>query len=223
MNTTRGWNTLRTAAITLSLIALGASGARASSLMNYSTSGSIDTTTGVTGSPVISFDSVQNNTFSSPSAFSLGQFVVANLPDGQSTTYTNTPFSITFLANTVDGATPSPNQTPIVVTGELNGTITGANQSDVEATFDPIKNSTFLTGSLTNTMSIPNSPLSLVPSTTNDGHTSAQAYLVNSSTGTNNTPGGTSQVPEPTSVALFLTALGGLGLRQRLRIARKPA
>jgi len=211
MHMTHGWARLRTAAITLGLIAYGASGAWASALMNYSTSGSIDTATGVTGSPIISFDSVQNNSFSSPSSFSLGQFVVANLPDGQTTSYSNTPFSITLLVNSVDGTTPVPNQSPIVVTGELNGSITGSNQSNVQATFDPINNSTFLTGLLSNTVSIPNSPLSLVPSTTNTGHTSAQAFLVN-------TP--TTPVPEPTSVALFLTALG-LGLRHRLRNAKK--
>lgn len=211
MHMTHGWARLRTAAITLGLIAYGASGAWASALMNYSTSGSIDTATGVTGSPIISFDSVQNNSFSSPSSFSLGQFVVANLPEGQTTSYSNTPFSITLLVNSVDGATPVPNQSPIVVTGELNGSITGSNQSNVQATFDPIINSTFLTGLLKNTVSIPNSPLSLVPSTTNTGHTSAQAFLVN-------TP--TTPVPEPTSVALFLTALG-LGLRHRLRNAKK--
>ncbi len=217
---TRGWAGLRTAAIALGLIAFGTSGAQASALMNYSTSGQINST-GVTGSPVISFDSVQNNSFTSPSDFSLGQFVVAKLPEGQTATYTNTPFSITFLANTVNGQAPSPNESPIVVTGQLNGSVSGAGQSNVEAKFDPIKGSKFLTGSLSNTLSIPNSPLSLVPSTTNAGQTSAQAFLTNSET-----PGGggtTNQVPEPTSVALFLTVLGGIGLRQRLRASRNDA
>lgn len=222
---TRGLAGLRTAAVALGLVAFGSVGAHASALINYTTSGQINST-GVTGSPgVISFNSIQNdpttntsNSFNTPSDFSLGQFVVAKLPDGQSTTYTNTPFSITFLVNTVNGTAPNPNQTPIVVTGELNGTVTGSGQSNVEATFDPITKSTFLTGTLSNTLSIPNSPLSLVPSTTNGGQTSAQAFL----TATDSSGGGgtTNQVPEPTSIALFLTVLGGIGIRQRLRAAR---
>jgi hypothetical protein len=223
MKTTRGWAGLRAAAVALGLIAFGASGARASALMNYSTSGSIDPTTGVSGSPVISFNSVLENSFFSPSAFSLGEFQVAKLPDGQTTKYTDTPFKITFLANTVNGVAPSPNETPIVVTGTLNGSVTGANQSNVTAKFDPITNPDFHTGAFANTLSITNSPLSLVPSTTNSGQTSAQAFLTTGNAPTPTPAGQDNQVPEPTSVALFLTAIGGLGLRHRLRAARQES
>src|SRR6185437_13382112 len=163
--------------------------------------------TGVTGTPVISFNSVvTNQSFNSPSAFSLGDFTVAALPTGQSTTYTDTPFSVTLLVNKVDGNTPNPNQTPVQVTGVLNGTLTGGDQSTVVAKFDPIANPTFLTGAFSNTLSIFDNPLSLVPSTTNNGLTTAQAYITSTPVNTN--------VPEPTSVALFLTAIGGLGWRR---------
>jgi len=175
--------------------------------MSYDTSGSIDST-GVSGPGVISFIPITSNSFNSPSGFSLGEFQVAALPAG-STTYTNTPFHITFLVNTVNGAAPDPNETPVQVSGVLNGTITGGDQSSVVAHFNPISDPTFLTGSFSNTLTIPNNPLSLVPHSTLAGRTSAQANL--------DTVAVTNPIPEPTSIAMFLTTLAGLGVRQRLR------
>jgi hypothetical protein len=61
-------------------------------------------------------------------------------------------------------------------------------------------------------LGILDSPLSLVPSTTNDGQTSAQASLMTTFNGT--------PIPEPTSIALFLTTIAGLGIRHRLRARR---
>jgi hypothetical protein len=202
--------------------------ALADPVVNYSTSGTIDST-GVTGTPVISFNSVLNSTFAAPSSLSLGDFQVAALPNAQSTSYTNTPFHITYLANTVNGSAPNPNQTPLQVSGVLNGTITGGNQSDVKASFNPITNGTFQTGNWSNTLSIADNPLTLVPSTTNNGQTSAQAFLQStqmttsssgSNGGTTNT-GGTTTIPEPSTVALFLTSLAGLGIHRIRR--RRPA
>jgi hypothetical protein len=181
--------------------------AQANPVVNYSTSGTIDST-GVSGTPVINFNSILNSSFDSPSSFSLGDFQVAALPDGQTTSYTNTPFHITYLVNTVDGNKANPNQTPIQVSGVLNGQITGGNQSDVHATYDPITNSNFLTGSYNNTISITDNPLTLVPSTTNSGQTSAQAYLQAAAT---------MNTPEPSTIALFLTALAGLGVHRARR------
>jgi hypothetical protein len=198
--------------------------ALADPVVNYSTSGTIDST-GVTGTPVISFNSVLNSTFNAPSSLSLGDFQVAALPNAQSTSYTNTPFHITYLANTVNGSAPDPNQTPIQVSGVLNGKVTGGNQSDVKATFDPITNGTFTTGNWSNTISIADNPLTLVPSTTNNGQTSAQAFLQStmtsssSSTGGSTNTGGTTNIPEPSTIALFLTSLAGLGIH---RIRRRP-
>jgi hypothetical protein len=109
----------------------------------------------------------------------------------------------------VNGATPNPNETPLQLSGTLNGTITGGSQSAVVAKFDPLPNPSFVTGNFLNTLSFTDNPLSLVPSSTNNGHTSAQAHL---STET--------RVPEPTSIALFLTTLAGLGVRHRVRAKR---
>jgi hypothetical protein len=200
---------LRAGVLALALVGLGASSGRADTLINYSTSGQVSTTTGVSGPGVISFIPVTSNQFNSPSAFSLGDFQMAALPSGVSTTYVNTPFSITFLANTVNGVEPNPNDTPFELTGTLNGTITGASQSSVVAKFDPIANPTFMTGEFLNTLSFTDNPLSLVPSTTNNGRASAQAYLTTET-----------RVPEPTSIALFLTTLAGLGVRHRVRARR---
>lgn len=204
MNMAHGRTGLKAAVVALGLLAAGAT-AKADPIVSYTTSGQVQST-GVTGTPVISFNSVvTGQSFNAPSSLSLGDFTVAALPAGQSTTYTNTPFSVTYLVNQVDGNTPNPNQTPIVISGVLNGTVTGSNQSTVVAQFNPISNPTFLTGAYSNTLSLFDNPLSLVPSTTNNGMTTAQAYQT--STGANS-------VPEPTSVALFLTAIGGLGWRR---------
>jgi hypothetical protein len=213
MRQTRGWNGLRTAVVALGIAASAASGADAAALMTYSTVGSTIDSAGVTGTGAISFNTVDSGSFSNPSSFSLGDFQVAELPEGTSTTYVNTPFSITFQSKLIDGVEPIPNATPIVIKGTLNGTVNGGDQSTVVASFDPASDiPVFQTGLYYNTLSIPDLNLSLVPSTSNGGRTTAQAYLVAS---TDAPP-----VPEPTTIALFLTTLAGLGIRHRIRAGR---
>ena len=207
---------LPTAVMVLGLFAQAQS-VLASPVVNYSTSGSIDSS-GVTGTPVISFNSVLNSSFESPSSFSMGDFQVAALPDKQSTSYTDTPFHITYLVNSVDGAKPDVNETPIQLSGVLNGTVSGGNQSHVVAKFDPITKPTFMTGMYSNDLSITDNPLTLVPSTTNSGQTSAQAFLTSTLTTTPPpSSGGETTVPEPSTIALFLTTLAGLGVHRARR------
>lgn len=231
------WTGLPTTVMVLGLFA-PVPPAQADPIITYSTSGNVEDT-GLSGDgAVISFQGITDNSFNTPSHFSLGDFQVTGLNPGQSETYTNTPFNITLVVSGVDGVTPSPNQTPVSFSGVLNGTVTGSDQSNVTATFNPISSTsgTFTTGSWTNTLSVTDNPLSLVPNQTNNGLTSAQALLTSvmasgsSSSSSTSSSGSTSSggssdvgsattVPEPTTIALFLTTLAGLGV-QRVRRAR---
>lgn len=202
MRMVRSWSGVSKLALALSLTFLTGANVSASTLFTYSTSGTVESS-GVEGSGVISFSSLTDASFNSPSFFSLGDFQVAALPAGESTTYKDTPFSITLIANEVDGDVPVPNGTPIVISGVLNGTITGGNQSTVRALFNPIGDVPFLTGDFANVLTLPVTDIFLVPSTTNNGVTTAEAHLR------------TTPVPEPTTIALFVTTLAGFGLRRR--------
>jgi hypothetical protein len=217
MRMKRGWIGCRAAALTLGLLAAVNSAVLAdsmtttatttpTSLMGYSTSGQIGVD-GISGPNVISFSAVPSGSFEAPSSLSLGEFLVAALPAGISTTYTNTPFTISYIDQSVDGNTPGTNQTPITVSGVLNGTVTGPSQSSVVATFNPIPITEFQTGNFQNILSLQNSSLSLVPSTTNGGQTTAQAQIIVKA----------APVPEPATIAIFLTAIAGVGLRRRFR------
>lgn len=220
MRRSRGWTGLAAWMIALGVVAAAAGGAQASPvLLNYDTLGSTISTTGTTGldsgaaSP-IQFVPATGGFFLSPSSFSLGAFQASALADGKSVTYNNTPFNIKLTADQLNSQSGfQPNETPISISGVLNGTLSGANQSTVVATFtnpgDP--GYTFATGLYQNTMKISDSPLTIVPSTTNNGLTTAQAVLTASSY--------TAPVPEPATMVLFAATIAGFGLRRKLRRA----
>jgi hypothetical protein len=110
----------------------------------------------------------------------------------------------------VNGSAPAPNGTPVTIDGVLNGTITGGSQSEVVANFNTTTLAPFTTGNFSNTLAVLDSPLSLVPSSTNGGLTTAQAQMIVQSISPQ-------PAPEPTSIAVFLTAIAGVSLRRRLR------
>ncbi len=221
MSRTRGWTGLRNSLVALGLgLAASAVGVvradsiTASPLIAYETSGSIGTT-GITGTPgAITYTSLVGASFLSPSTLDLGAFQATPLAAGQTVTYDNTPFDIKFKVDNVDNSTGTvtPNQTPIDITGVLNGTATGPNQSSVTATFNT-PSSTFATGLYTNTLQIANNPLSIVPSSSFNGQTTVQGTLT-----TVVTPA--APAPEPSTIVLFAATIAGLGLRQRHRLRR---
>lgn len=228
---------LRTSAFALACFALAGANVQASALHTYSTTGAIlgdgIVTTGassaasetvaastgisanaaVTGTGAISYNPVATGSFLAPSSVGLGEFVVSTLPEGQSTSYHNTHFSIIYNPLTVGGVAYPANGTPVTITGELNGTVTG-NQSTVVTTFDPIQSPVFsANGTYLSTLSVTNNPLNLVPASAG-GRTTVQAQVSSS---------GPVPAPEPTTMAILATSLVGFGLRQKLRSARKSA
>jgi hypothetical protein len=214
MRTNLGWTTSRTAVLVLALgmvsstvaDAAASKAASDSASINYNTTGSVGLD-GITGRNVVSFR-VTGGSFTAPSSFSLGEFMVGALDPGEATTYDNTPFSISYLTQMVDGVSPTPNQTPITLTGVLNGTFTGANQSDVVATFDPTTQALFRTGDFLNSLTISAGTIALVPATTNDGRTTVQGQIIVHA----------APIPEPASLAVFVFAAGaGLMFRRRMR------
>ena len=220
MHRIQGWTGLRAAVIALGLVAWTATGATASPL-SYTTSGQVTPTTGVTGTNVVSFDPLSTGNSVDLSTgqtnAGLGNFVISPLADGVTTTYSNTPIQISFQPQSYGGTSIS-SDAPVVVSGVLNGVVSGPSSSTVTATFNPPPSGLFSLGSGNGTgeFSIPTSTLLLAPSTSNNGTTSAQG-LVTSSTGSD------SPVPEPSTIALFLTTVGGLGLRRYVLSRRRPA
>ena len=208
ISVSRVWMTATAMVLGLAGMAQAASSPSQSAkvLMSYATSGAIDTG-GVTGTPVVSFNSVPSGQFTTPSSFSLGEFMVAALPSGVTTTYADTPFSITYLVNSVDGNAVDPSTTPIVLTGKINGSVTGASQSDLMVSFDQKPIPEFMTNGYSNTLVNLDSNLTLVPSTTNGGRTTAQSLMVVSPV----------PVPEPASIMIFGLGAAGLVWHRRRR------
>jgi hypothetical protein len=211
MHITRGWTGSRAAVLALAVLAWNAPRAQADGILNYHTSGGPGTAN-ITGSPAISFVPVQNGSVDTASNVSLGTFVVAALPSGHSTTYDNTPFSLSLIPDSFNAAMVQ--DTPVEIHGFLNGTVSGANQSSVRVTFDPLTTNGFPIGNATGALNLSNSQELLVPSSVNGGQTTLQAQV--STLVVNPTP-----APEPSTIALFLSMVGGLGLRRVVQKRRQ--
>jgi hypothetical protein len=223
MRMTRGWTGLRTAVIALGLLAWNAPHADAAAtttstatvttpdLLEYSVAGIVGNT-GITGSNVISYVPVQSAVIDPTSNIPLGSFQVAPLPVGQTTTYDNTPFTLTFVPTGFNGSTLS--DTPITVTGTLSGTVTGPYQSSVQVSFNSLTDNGFAlaTGSSSTLDLLPGDQKLLVPSSAG-GVTTMEAQI--------STTGLQVPAPEPSTIALFLSTVCGLGLRRYVQVRRQ--
>ena len=220
MQMTQGWTRLRNVAIALGLFAVTGTIAKAdgiltstSGILTYSTSGFVEGTQGITGTNVITYGAINGATVNTDSNLPLGEFQVAPLGASQSTTYDNTPFSFTLIPSAYNGS-PLSDFSPLTVTGVLNGTETGNSQSNVIATINPIPNDTFQLGSATSTLAGLPSEVLLVPNSAG-GITTLEGAI--NTVGTVNPQ---APVPEPSTIALFLSTVGGLALR-RYVLARR--
>jgi hypothetical protein len=213
------WTRLRTAFLALGLVAWTTAGAKAdpiSNLLQYSTAGSVDTSMGVTGANVISYIPVTNASIDPSSNLPLGSFQVAALPDGQTTTYNNTPFSITLVPAAFNN-TPLQNVNPVTVSGTLNGQITGKYQSSVNVAFQP-GIGTFQIAGATSTLNILQNDQKLLVPASAGGTTTLEGTIKTVGLREPSAP-----VPEPSTVALFLSTIGGLGLRKYVQARRHRA
>jgi hypothetical protein len=219
MRMTQGWTRLRSAVVAVGLIAWSTTGARAdaiSNLLDYSTAGSIDTSVGVSGANVISYVPVTNASISPTSNIPLGEFQVAALPAGQTTTYKNTPFSVTFIPSSYNNITLTGN-TPVTLTGNLSGQITGNYQSTVAVKFNPITDGAFQLAGASSTLNVlQNDQKLLVPASA--GGTTTLEGILNTTQSNQEAP-----VPEPSTIALFASTVVGLGLRKYVLARRQRA
>ncbi len=179
----------------------------------------------ITGTPDITFVPISSGTFASPSAASLGYFQVGQQANGTSTTYTDTPFSISYKP--VSTASIPITSGPITISGTLTGTIStdamGNQSSHVIATFDKVDTSpVFQTpnGSFVSTVSVDNSPLNLVAYSAG-ANTTVQADIA--TTAAPQGPPSAVSAPEPTTMVILASSLVGLGLRKKLRMGRKSS
>lgn len=223
MHMTKGWSGLRTAVIALSLFAWTTTGVKAApvpNLLDYSTAGLVLGPTGISGTNVISFVPVgtTNNPYAEVdpnSNVSLGSFEVAPLPSGQTTTYANTPFQISFIPNSY-GGTKLTDATPVMLTGTLNGQVTGDYQSSVTVSFNPVTNGSFDMGGVPSTLNVLQNDQKLLVPASDGGTTTLEASIISSGS-----PNPEAAAPEPSTIALFLSTIGGLGLRRFVMSRRR--
>jgi len=212
MSMTKGLTKLRSAVVAFGLVAGLGTGAEAAAILKYQTATAIDLSSGITGPNLISFTpaSAAGVDLASGSVNAgLGTFVVAPPAAGSATKYDNVKFAITVLPQDLNGNPISSLST--VITGVLNGVVDSPYHSTVTATFDqPIE--TLDLGTQQLTFSFPDGAKLLVPSQSNSGLTTVEALI----TSTNSE----APVPEPSTIALVLTTLGGLGLRQYVSARR---
>ncbi len=148
-----------------------------------------------------------------PGSLDLGQFQTETIPIGGILTLNHTPFTINLNLAAAQGVGEPVKFAPnVTVSGEINGTLSGNGVSSLEAKIASVTPSwpgplPFDISSLTTA-----NPIILAPSGVSSGST---AFSLSVPTGIS--PSFFS-IPEPTTLAVFATALVGLGFRRWLRV-----
>jgi hypothetical protein len=229
MHMTKGWSGLLTAVIALSLSAWTTTGVKADAmpnLLDYGTAigdnsftGGISGTNG--GTNVVNFVPIQSAEIDPTSSnIPLGEFQVTSLPSGATTTYDNTPFKINFIPSSYNGSDIA--VTPITISGVLNGTINGNYSSNVSVTFNPVADGTFQLNGVPSTLNLQQNDQKLLVPYSAGGTTTLEGTIVtSSSSGSGGSPNPEAAAPEPSTIALFLSTLGGLGLRRYVMSRRR--
>jgi hypothetical protein len=206
----------RTWMLALVLGGLIASGAHASPtpVYYYSTTGDVG---GLTTGPITftgnNSSGPSSNGTALPGAIDLGQFQSQPLPPGATLTLNETPFTI----NLKQWAAPSPGE-PITnapdetISGVLNGSINGNNATTLMAQITSVKQVQPGPVPLDLSSLTTASPVLINPSGIGNGISGFAASVPTS------IPTSFFNIPEPTTLAMFATALVGLGFRRRLRI-----
>jgi hypothetical protein len=186
---------------------------------SYTTFGDIS---GMTGVQPIEFQGVYNGgTLTTPGSVTLGQFITNPLPATATLTYNDTPFTIDLNvkpmspANFVPGNNFNTLGYEYVISGVLNGSITGNGISSMMATVTSITGNDFGLGT---TPPFPISDLQVIapqgivaPNGSIDGVTTLTGQV------TVGDPGLPTPAPEPSTIAVFGLALAGWAYRRRSR------
>lgn len=222
MLTTDPRNDLRVATVVVLLILASYQSADSSTItskINYSTTATI-ASSGISGSPVVIFQGVDNGTTSAGSSIELGQFSIHFPPGGSTTSYHNTPFIVTLQFETASDNHLLFDNKPILLYGLLNGTATGADASRLTASFNPLEGEIYNGDSFrwfySRSFQINSMPfhLGLQDPTTSlglpsDGITPIRGTIEGDS------------VPEPTTFSIVLTAIIGWGILRKRTGSRK--
>ena len=206
----------RTWMLALVLGGLFASGAQASPtpVFSYETSGTVG---GLTTGPIMFIGNSSSETSSNgvvlPGAIDLGQFQTLPLPTGATLTLNNTPFTIDLKQGAApDLGQPITKAPDVTISGVLNGSLGSDNSTTLQAQITSATQAwpgpvPFDLNALTAA-----SPILINPGGIGNGISGLAVSVPNS------IPSSFFNIPEPTTLAMFATALVGLGFRRRLRV-----